>query len=122
MKALSAAVTLLLMAACATAARAPAPLDPVGRFEFSTLFQGQPLDGTIEITGAPGAYTGRLMAGDIPEIPLSTVAVEGSELVVGGMTPNGELRMRMVFVGNEFTGGWTLAGDSGELTGRRRVP
>jgi hypothetical protein len=119
MKALSAAAILLLVAACATVPRAPAVLDPVGRFEFSTLFQGQPLDGTIEITGAAGAYTGRLMAGGIPEIPLSTIAAEGSELVVGGMTPSGELRMRMVFVGSEFTGGWTLGGESGEVTGRR---
>jgi hypothetical protein len=123
MKALLAAVLLAATAGCAAGARAPAapaPLDPVGRYEFSTLYQGQPLAGTIEVTGTEGAYGGVLRATGIPDLPLQSVEVEGRELRIAAGTPDGTLALRLVFAaGAEFTGGWTLGADSGELVGRR---
>jgi hypothetical protein len=119
MKALLALAALVLSAACATVQRVPPPVEPVGRFEFTTLFQGQPLTGEIEVTGTPGAYRGRITTSLTPDLPVSAVAVEGREMIVSAETPQGPIRLRLVFVGDEFTGGWSLGGDTGELAGRR---
>ena len=43
----------------------------------------------------------------------------GQELTVVAETPNGNVTFRMMFTGDTFTGGWTLGGDTGAITGRR---
>jgi hypothetical protein len=107
-------------------AAAPAPpaasaaVNPVGRYEFATTLQGQMLTGTMEITGTPGAYAGRITSSATEPIPITTVTVEGQNMTVAGDTPNGPLTIRMTMgEGGAFTGGWTLAGDGATLTGRR---
>lgn len=123
---------LALLAACAPAATppaepapsvavpaAPAPVNPVGTFNFQTTVQGDPVTGSIEITGTPGAYGGTLRTSVTPDIALSGVTVDGQRMVVVSDTPDGQLVLTMNFTGNTFTGGWTLNGDAGDLTGHR---
>lgn len=138
MKAFATALLLLSAAACTTApatgpapapmpaaAAAPAPaassaVNPAGRYEFTTSLQGQMLTGTMEITGTPGAYAGRITTSATPPIPITTVTVEGQNMTVAGDTPNGTLTIRMTMgEGGAFTGNWTLAGDGATLTGKR---
>ena len=126
------AALVLLAAACAPAAAppaepapavatvAPAALNPVGVFEFTTSVDGNPLNGTIEVTGQPGAYTGVVRTSATPDLPITGVRVEGDEMTVTSSVEGQELVMRLTFAGNNFTGGWTLAGDSGDIEGRRR--
>lgn len=126
----------LSLAACSTAPAGdtgPAPsggttsgttssaaVNPVGRYEFSTVVSGQPVTGTIEIAGAPSAYTGQITTSITPPLPVSGASVNGREITVTANTPDGPLTFRMNFTDNTaFTGGWELAGDSGSLTGRR---
>jgi hypothetical protein len=128
-KALLSGVLLLAAAACAPAAQtaaapaAPAAspgLNPVGRYEFSTSVQGQAVTGGVEIAGTAGAYTGQITTSITPPLPISSVAVAGQVITVTGDTPDGVLTFTMNFSdGTNFTGGWTLSGDSGQLTGRR---
>jgi hypothetical protein len=107
-------------AAPPAAAAAPAALNPVGRYEFSTSLQGQPLTGTVEITGTAGAYAGRITSSATEPIPITGVTVTGQEMVVTGDTPSGTLTIHMTFTGGpDFTGNWTLPGDGAPLTGRR---
>lgn len=97
-----------------------AAINPVGRFEFTTTVQGQPLTGAIEIAGTAGAYTGQITTSITPPLPISGVTATGQQMVVTGNTPDGTLTIRMNFAdAASFTGGWELAGDSGALTGRR---
>lgn len=129
---LSAAALLVLAAACAPAAApppepapAPAPmaaaaLNPVGTFEFTTSVDGNPMTGTIEITGQPGAYTGVVRTSATPDLPITGVSVQGDQMTVTSSVNGETLTMRLTFAGNDFTGGWTVAGDSGDLAGRRR--
>jgi hypothetical protein len=130
---LSTAALVLLAAACAPAAAPPAEpapaaaapamraaLNPVGTFEFTTSVNGNPMQGTIEITGQPGAYSGVVRTSATPDLPITAVAVEGDQLTVTSSVNGEALVMRLTFAGNDFTGGWTVAGDSGEIAGRRR--
>ena len=115
-----AAMTALVVAACASAPRGPAPLDPVGRYEFTTTFQGQTVTGAVLIGGSPGAYTGQITTNITEPLPVTGVAVNGQEMVVTASTPDGDLTIRMNFTdANAFTGGWQMPGDSGTLTGTR---
>lgn len=107
-------------AATAPAAARAGTVNPVGRFEFATSVQGQPVTGAIQIAGTEGAYTGQITTSVTPPLPLSSVAVTGQQLVVSGNTPDGPLTMRLTFTdGTAFTGTWELDGDTGSMTGRR---
>jgi len=135
MKAFAIALLLMSSAACSTmpateaapaappapvAAPAPAALNPVGKYEFTTSLQGQTLTGTMEVTGTPGAYAGRITSSATEPIAITAVTVEGQNMTVTGETPSGTLTIRMVMAGDgTFTGGWTLAGDGATLTGKR---
>lgn len=133
MKRMLAAAATLLAAACTPAAPpadpmpsasasapvAAAGVNPLGTFNFSTTVQGDPVTGSIEVTGTPGAYGGTLRTSVTPDIPLSGVTVQGQRMVVTSDTPDGQLVLTLNFEGNAFTGGWTLNGGSGDLTGQR---
>src|SRR5215213_4020568 len=98
---------------------APAAVNPVGRYEFVSTLQGQELTGTMEITGAPGAYAGRITSSATQPIEITSVTVEGQSMTVTGETGNGTLTIKMNFTeGGTFTGGWTLGNDGATLTGR----
>ncbi|MDH3290435.1 MAG: tyrosinase family oxidase copper chaperone [Gemmatimonadota bacterium] len=114
------------VAACAAkggveaAAPAPAPLDPVGVYSFSTIYQGGPMTGRIVIRGAPGSYTGTVEPADgPPPTEIYSVIVEGQELQIVADAGGEDLIIAMTFAGDRFTGSWILGFDSGEMTGTR---
>lgn len=127
---LLAAVLSLTAAACASAgttsdtgpsaAAAPASVNPLGRYEFSTAVNGNPVTGGIEIAGAPDAYTGWITTSVTPPLAIVSVTATGQEMVITGEAPDGRITIRLTFTdGTAFTGGWEFAGDSGAITGRR---
>ncbi|HEX6373878.1 MAG TPA: hypothetical protein VF006_33425 [Longimicrobium sp.] len=127
MKRMLAAALVLFTAACAASAPpadppAPAALNPVGVFPFTTTVDGNEVTGSVEVTGQPGAYAGVIRTSITPEIPITGVMVSGQEMVVTADTPDGPLTINMTFAGNAFTGAWALSGDTGNLSGSRRVP
>ena len=97
----------------------PAPLNPVGQFEFATEVNGSPMKGVIDIYGSPGAYTGKIASDITPELPLTFVSVSGQTMKLIADTPNGAVTMNVVFSGPAFTGSWELAGTGGAITGKR---
>jgi hypothetical protein len=99
----------------------PAPLDPAGTYEFTTLVQGQTVTGTLTIAAAPtGGYTGRVVTNMFPEIPITAASVEENKIVIAkGSMPDGELTIRMVMDGMNFTGTWALGADSGDFNGKK---
>jgi hypothetical protein len=122
---------LVLLTACAPAptreapSASPAPataaaaaLNPVGIFQFTTSDGGETVSGSIEVTGQTGAYGGHIRTpNDV--IVITSVAVTGQQMVVTGDTPGGTLTLTLNFTGNDFTGGWVLAGVTGEMRGQR---
>ena len=96
-----------------------AVLDPAGTYEFSTVVDGQAVTGTMTITGAPGAYTGKIVTNMFPEIPVIGAKVEEKTVIATASMPDGELTIRMLMDGHQFTGRWELAGETGEFNGKK---
>jgi hypothetical protein len=123
---------LALFAACApaaseapstgpttTTAAAPAAVNPVGMFPFTTAVDGNEVTGSIEVTGQAGEYGGTIRTSVTPDIPITGVVVTGQQMVVAADTPDGPLTLTLAFTGDTFTGEWELNGDGGALQGRR---
>lgn len=122
-------VGLGLLGACASAPEpappAPAALeqptevDPVGTYTFSTTVQGMAVDGQMRIGGSRGSWGGSIYSDVTGEMPISRVTVDGQQVVVLADTPDGPVRIRMMFNGESFSGDWVLGADGGTLRGRR---
>ena len=97
----------------------PAPVNPVGTFEFSTEVNGSPMKGTFSVAGSPGVYTGKMVSDVLPEMPITSVTVDGQTIKLVADTPNGAVVVNLAFNGVMFTGNWELGGQSGAMTGKR---
>ena len=97
----------------------PAPVNPIGTFEFATEVNGSPMKGTMSIAGSPGAYTGKMASDVLPEMPITSVTVDGQTVKLVADTPNGAVVVNLAFNGVIFTGNWELGGQSGAMTGKR---
>ena len=107
-----------------TTVQTPAPalaFMPVGTFSYATELNGSPLTGVFVIKGTPGAYTGVLTAEGQGEFPLSGIKVDGRVISFSFDTPNGTGTGKLEFTagGNDFSGGWELAGQAGVFKGKR---
>lgn len=97
--------------------------DPVGQFDFATTAQGQAITGVIVIAkGENGALGGRISSTVSPDLPISSVSVNGTTVTLSMAIESDLLTMVLNFSDhNEFTGSWSLAGDSGAVSGKRKV-
>ena len=102
-----------------TATTRPAALNPVGAYEFATELNGSPMKGSLTIGGSPGAYTGKLTSDVMPELPITSVSVDGQMVKLLADTPNGTVTINLTFTGDTFAGNWELGGQGGNLTGKR---
>jgi hypothetical protein len=112
---------IAVAAACASSPAQPRAVDPVGTFDFSTSMEGTEVTGSIEISSGANGYTGWLTTNVSEPIPIASVMVEGQVVTVIANAPDGPVNFSMTFTGDEFSGGWTYAGMSGQATGRRRT-
>jgi hypothetical protein len=122
---------LLVLAACAPAvssgessagmsAAAPAAVNPVGTFNFTTAVNNQEVTGSVQVSGQPGAYAGTIRTSLTPDVAISGVTVNGQEMIVTANTMTyGLLTISMTFTGDTFTGSWSMGGGSATLSGRR---
>jgi hypothetical protein len=95
-------------------------IDPVGAFDFSTDVEGQPVTGTITISGATGGYSGSLSS-DMGGGTLRSIAVEGMELSFISYMPDATVYVVLVFEDQaSFSGEWDAEGTFGYISGTRR--
>jgi len=99
---------------------APAPASAAGLYDFTTVVQGDQVTGTITIVAEGDRYSGTIATSATPEIPISSVTMEGQVINVTATSPDGEVVMQLTMQGQEFTGTWSYAGQSGTMTGRKR--
>jgi hypothetical protein len=102
---------------------APAPaVDPIGTFEFTTAVQGQTVTGTITIAKTDNVLGGKILTDAMPEIPIKSVQVEGKKMTIYAEIPDGALTITLEFEdANKFAGNWTLGGDGGAISGKRKT-
>jgi hypothetical protein len=102
----------------------PKPLDPVGDYEFSTIVDGQTRTGVISITKKDDVLGGRIFSEAMPEIPVSSVRVDGRTVTLNAALPDTESALIVVLTfeadNNKFSGNWSLGSDSGTLGGKRK--
>lgn len=103
----------------APAGSAAAAPSPVGRYEFTSKFNGQSVSGHITVAGAPGGYRGVLRSPALSEITLDQVSLDGNVLTLAGSTEQGRLTMRLTLDSPVFTGRWTLGNMSEAISGHR---
>lgn len=109
--------------AAAAAPAAPAPTaaaSAAGVYDFTTNVQGMAVTGVVTVTMANGRAGGTIATSATPEIPIRSVTVEGQKVTVGADSPDGEVTLEFTMAGQEFTGTWWYAGQSGSMTGRKR--
>lgn len=101
---------------------APAAVDPVGIFDFTTTVEGMAVTGTLTIRrGAAGAFEGSIATNITETIPVRTVTVTGQRMNVIADTPDGPITMVLEFTGNDFSGTWEGTGMAGTHSGKRRT-
>jgi hypothetical protein len=106
-------------------AAAPAPaatLNPVGVYGFTAFGGGEEVArGTIEITGQPGAYGGRIhVEEEGEEAAITGVTVDGQQMTLNAATPDGPMTITVTFTGDTFAGRWSVDDETGEIRGQRR--
>jgi hypothetical protein len=119
----------VLLSALATAAPASAqapgkPVDPVGEFEYSTTVNNQTVSGVISIAKKDDVLGGRILSDMMPEIPITGVKAEGKTITIAAKVPDAEGDLVIVLTfedDNKFTGTWSLAGDGGTISGKRKT-
>ena len=76
------AFVLLAAAIVVPQTTSPAPMNPVGKWTFTTVSdQGAPMKGVIEITGTPGAYKGQATTSLDRTLPLREVLTSPNGMI-----------------------------------------
>ena len=116
--ALRLALALVAVAACATVR--PGEPNPVGRYEFRST-EGEPLTGTITISGEPGDYTVVMATGGLTrDVRFEHVAARGRHMTATTHTPSGALVvLDLAFDGDGITGEWAIGRRTAKLRGAR---
>jgi hypothetical protein len=120
------AVIALAKPVAAQQQQAPAkPLDPVGDFEFSTTVDGQTRTGVISITKKEDVLGGKIFTDMMPELPVSSVKVEGRTVTLNAALPDTDAALVITLTfeddNNKFSGSWSVGADSGTLGGKRKT-
>ncbi|MGH7469631.1 MAG: hypothetical protein ACRENP_16910 [Longimicrobiales bacterium] len=120
---------LVLLSALAIAAQASAqapskPVDPVGDFEYSTTVNNQTVNGVISIAKKDNVLSGKILSDMMPEIPITAVKIEGKTVTISAKVPDAEGDLVIVLTfedDSKFSGTWSLAGDGGSISGKRKA-
>ena len=77
--------------------QSPAHFDPVGKWTYETQNeQGATVTGTMEITGAPGAYKGTILSSDGATIPVVEVMTSPKGMMLLGDLADGSVVVRVL--------------------------
>lgn len=114
---------IALLSVPALAAQAPAPLDPVGNYQFQVLLpDGNAIGGQFTIKGEPGRWEGTITSDVAPTAPISAIGVEGQVLMFSIPVPDGStVPLRLTFAGNDFSGQLSFQGMDMVVSGKRVV-
>ena len=114
-----AAFALVVLGLVGQQTTAPKPFDPVGKYSFSTVSDaGQAVSGTLEITGAPGAYKGQVATSDGTMLGITEVMTSPSGMMCISELPNGGYALVKLVrdSSGKFNGAWGQIAQSFNIT------
>ena len=97
-------------------------IDPVGRYEFTTVTNNQTFMGKVTITKTETGWSALLESptGQIPPLTTTSVKVEGKDVTVTVPFGDiGEISVEFTLEGSDLTGRWVFGTESGDITGKR---
>ena len=97
----------------------PSAFDPVGRYELTMSSETMVSEGTMEIRGEPGRYTGMIAVGSVGA-RIVGVEAAADHMIVRATTSERTLILRLARDEDFFSGNWILGGQRGTIVGRKR--
>jgi hypothetical protein len=97
-------------------------VDPVGRYEYTSSADGQPVSGVITIEPAgSGGYAATMSSTMTRDVLFRAVTVSGNAITLEAQTPASAFVVRLRVDGAAVTGDWTMGARTGTLRGTRRA-
>ena len=108
-----------------TQSSAPAPASaptpwaalPAGTYKLEIQLPERPLPATVVVRDSSGAPAATFEPEGDPAQPVK-ITVKGAELTLNGEAPKGPFEIVLLRAGDQITGRWSYAGDTGKLTGK----
>jgi hypothetical protein len=115
------ALALVIVGLAGTQATPARPVDPTGKWSFSTVSDtGDPLTGTLAISGTPGTYAGEATVSDGTVVPISDVMTSPAGFMAVVDLPQGAGIFRLKRgADGKFSGAWALIAQSFTITAER---
>ena len=93
-------------------------LDPVGRYDYTSVANGQTITGTITISRAVSGLTGVMTTGVTRDLAFETVRVSGNRVTLESAVPPARA-VELTVNGADVTGTWQMGAMGGSLKGKR---
>jgi len=97
----------------------PATFDPVGWYDVTMSSERMVSEGTMDIRGEPGSYTGMIAVGSVAARIVNVDAGE-DHMTVHATARQTNLILRLVWDGQSLSGNWILGAQRGTFVGRKR--
>lgn len=100
----------------------PAPgnvFNPVGWYDVTMSSERMVSEGTMDVVGEPGNYTGMIAVGSVAA-RIVTVEAGEDHMTVHAITRQTNLILRLAWDGEFLSGNWILGGQRGTFVGRKR--
>jgi hypothetical protein len=90
---------------------------PTGTYKLDIQLPERPLPATVVVRDSSGVAVATFEPDGDPAQPVK-IAVKGAELTLNGEAPKGPFEIVLRREGDQITGRWSYAGDTGKLTGK----
>ncbi|HKH94356.1 MAG TPA: hypothetical protein VKA54_21300 [Gemmatimonadaceae bacterium] len=104
-------------APAATSSSTPWAALPAGTYKLDIQLPERPLPAEVVIRDSSGVPAATFQPEGDPAQPVR-ITIKGVELTLNGEAPKGPFEIVLLREGDQITGRWTYAGDSGKLTGK----
>ena len=104
-------------AAAAPSASTPWAALPAGTYKLDIQLPERPLPATVVVKDSSGVPVATFEPDGDPAQPVR-ITVKGTDLTLNGEAPKGPFEIVLQRSGDQITGRWTYAGDTGKLTGK----
>ncbi|HEU4720572.1 MAG TPA: hypothetical protein VFS59_04355 [Gemmatimonadaceae bacterium] len=104
--------------AASSAAPTPWAAVPAGTYQLDVQLTERVMPATVIVTDSSGVAAATFHPEGDQEAHRVKATIKGTELYLNGDAPKGPFEMVLLRQGDQITGRWSYAGESGKLTGK----